>query len=136
MSVEFVDTNILIYAHDRSAGGKHEKASELLFRLFAEKTRAISIQVLTEFYATVTRKLTMTSTEAEQVLADMGAWVIHRPDHGDLIRAAQLHRRHKISWWDALILNSATELGCHVLWTEDFSHGQRYGAVTARNPFL
>ena len=136
MSVEFVDTNILVYAHDRSAARKHEQAVELLVRLFEEKTRAISIQVLTEFYAAATKKLAMTSVEAEHVLVDMAAWVIHRPDHADLIRAAGFQRRYHISWWDALILNSAAELGCSVLWTEDISSGQRYGAVTARNPFV
>ena len=134
MSVEFVDTNILLYAHDRSAGKRHEKAVELLVRLFEEKTRAVSVQVLTEFYAAATKKLAMTSAEAEQVLIDMAAWVIHRPDHADLIRAAGLQRRHHISWWDALIVNSAIELGCSV--TEDLSSGQRYGGVMARNPFL
>jgi predicted nucleic acid-binding protein len=136
MSVEFVDTNILIYAHDRSTGRKHEKAVDLLSRLFAERARAISTQVLIEFYSAATRKLKFKSAEAEEVLIDMAAWAIHRPGHDDLIRAARLHRRYNISWWDALIVNSAMELGCDVLWTEDLSHGQRYGAVTVRNPFL
>jgi len=75
----------------------------------------------------------MTSVEAEHVLVDMAAWVIHRPDHA--VRAAGLQRRYHISWWDAIV-NSAAELGCSVLWTEDLSSGQRYGMVTARNPFL
>jgi predicted nucleic acid-binding protein len=136
MSVEFVDTNVLIYAHDRSTGRKHEKAVDLLSRLFAERARAISTQVLIEFYSAATRKLKFKSAEAEEVLIDMAAWAIHRPGHDDLIRAARLHRRYNISWWDALIVNSAMELGCDVLWTEDLSHGQRYGAVTVRNPFL
>jgi len=69
MSVEFVDTNILVYAHDRSAGSRHEKAVELLICLFEDKTRAVSVQVLTEFYAAAMRKLAMTSAEAEQILA-------------------------------------------------------------------
>jgi predicted nucleic acid-binding protein len=60
---------------------------------------------------------------------------LHRPDHADLIRASQLHRRYKISWWDALMVNSALELGCGILWTEDLRHGQRIGSLTVRNPF-
>jgi predicted nucleic acid-binding protein len=136
MSVDFVDTNVIIYAHDRSTGRKHEKAVDLLTRLFAERARAISIQVLIEFHSAATKKLKFTSAEADEVSADMAAWAIHRPGHDDLIRAAHLHRRYNISWWDALILNSASELGCNVLWTEDLSHGQRYGAVTVQNPFL
>lgn len=135
MSVEFIDTNILVYAHDASAGAKHSAAVSLLERLFEEGSGAISVQVLTEFYAVATRKLCMSSEEAEAVLEDLGGWTMHRPEHADLIRAAQLHRRHRLSWWDALLLNSAVELGCKVLWSEDFTDGQRYGKTTVRNPF-
>jgi predicted nucleic acid-binding protein len=60
---------------------------------------------------------------------------MHRPKCSSLLSAARLQRQYQINWWDALILNSATELGCEILWTEDFSHGQQYGAVTVRNPF-
>ncbi len=105
-------------------------------RLFADRARAVSIQVLTEFYSAATKKLKFTSTEAEDILVDMAVWAIHRPVHDDLIRASHLHRRYNISWWDALIVNSATQLGCDVLWSEDFSNGQQYGSVTVRNPFV
>ena len=136
MSAEFVDTNVLIYAYDLSAGTKRHTASELLTRLVEEDRGALSIQVLAEFYSIATRKLKMKSEQAEGFLKDLGAWTIHRAGHQDLLRAAQLQRRHRTSWWDALILNSAIELGCFVLWTEDFSDGQRYGSVTVRNPFV
>jgi predicted nucleic acid-binding protein len=135
MSVEFIDTNVLIYAHDGGAGARHERAVDLLARLFEDSSGALSIQVLSEFYAAATKKLAMKSQEAEDVINDLAAWTIHRPGHADLLRAAGLHRRYKIAWWDALIVNSAIELGCSVLWTEDLADGQRYGAVTARNPF-
>jgi predicted nucleic acid-binding protein len=135
MSVEFVDTNILVYAHDGGAGAKHDQSKELLRRLVEDGNGALSIQVLAEFYVTATRKLGMPSQEAEEVLTDLGGWIIHRPAHADLLRAAHLHRRYGVSWWDALILNSAAELGCRLLWTEDLSNGQRYGTVTARSPF-
>ena len=135
MSVEFVDTNLLVYAHDGGAGRKHGQAVELLTRLFEEGTGALSIQVLAEFYAAATRKLGMSSAEAEAVIRDLGGWMIHRPAHADLLKAAQLERRHKLGWWDALILASAIELGCTVLWKEDFSDGQRLGPIMVRNPF-
>lgn len=135
MSLEFVDTNILVYAHDGGAGARHTKAVELLGRLFDEASGAVSVQVLAEFYAAATRKLGMASQEAEQVIADLAGWTIHRPGHEDLLRAARLHRKYRIGWWDALVINSATELECDVLWTEDLAGGQRYGSVTARNPF-
>ena len=136
MSVEFVDTNILIYAHDRKAGSKHDKAVELVARLTDDDSGALSLQVLIEFYAAATGKLPMKSETAEEVIADFGAWTVHCPVHADLVRAARLHRRYKVSWWDALIVNSAIALGCSVLWTEDLSNGQLYGTVRARNPFV
>lgn len=135
MSVEFVDTNILVYAHDGSAGAKHDASVVLLERLFDGGAGAISIQVLCEFYAAATRKLGMSSKEAEDVVSDLAAWSIHRPDHSDVIRAAQLHREHKVSWWDAMVINSAMQLNCSVLWSEDLHHSQRLGTLTIRNPF-
>jgi predicted nucleic acid-binding protein len=136
MSVEFVDTNVLIYAHDEGAGKKHERSVQLLSRLVEEGAGAISIQMLAEFYAAATKKLGITSQEAEEILADLGGWIIHRPGHADLLRAVRLQRRYKISWRDALVVNSAVELGCGVLWSEDLADGQRYGSMTVRNPFV
>lgn len=133
--MEFVDTNILIYAHDGGAGTKHRDSVALLTRLFDDGTGALSIQVLVEFYAAATRKLGITSQEAEQILVDLGGWIIHRPTHADVLSAIPIQRRYKLSWWDALILHSATEIGCTLLWSEDFADGQRYGSVTVRNPF-
>jgi len=135
MSVEFVDTSILIYAHDGGAGEKHTISITLLERLFEQGSGALSVQVLSEFFSAATRKLLMPSEEAESVLQDLAGWTIHSPEHADLIRAAQLHRRHRISWWDALLLNSAQQLSCGVLWSEDFNDGQRCGKLTIRNPF-
>jgi predicted nucleic acid-binding protein len=135
MSVEFIDTNVLVYAHDGGAGAKHARSVDLLTRLFEETAGALSIQVLSEFYAVATKKLGMESDEAEAVLQDLSGWIIHRPEHADLLRAARLQRRYQIGWWDALVVNSANELGCSILWSEDLHHTQRYGAVEVRNPF-
>jgi len=136
MTAEFVDTNVLVYAYDGGAGLKHIKAIELVRRLAANNAGALSIQVLTEFYAVATRKMGIPSEEAEEIILDFGAWSLHRPAHIDLVRSIALHRRYNVSWWDALLMNSALQLGCDVLWSEDFSNGQQYEAVTVRNPFL
>src|ERR1039458_9389633 len=96
MSVEFVGTNVLVYAHDGGAGAKHDRSVELLRRLTEDGSGALSIQVLGEFYVTATKKLGMTSQEAEEGLLDLGGWIIHRPSHADLLRAARLHRRYII----------------------------------------
>jgi predicted nucleic acid-binding protein len=135
MSAEFVDTNILVYAHDGGAGDKHSRSVELLARLFGDQTGAISVQVLAEFYAVAVKKLGMTPEQAEDVIADLGTWTIHRPGHADVIRASRLYRRHKLAWWDAMVVNSAVELGCGMIWSEDLVDGQRYSTVVARNPF-
>ncbi len=136
MSVEFVDTNVLIYAHDGGAGKKYEQSVRLLSRLVEDGAGAVSIQVLAEFYAAATKKLGITSREAEEILADLGGWIIHRPGHADLLRAARFQRRYTMSWWDALVVNSAVELGCSVIWSEDLAGGQRYGSVMVRSPFV
>lgn len=135
MSAEFVDTNILIYAHDRGAGSKQDKSLELLNRLFQDGAGVLSIQVLSEFFVSATKKLQMEVTEAEAVIRDLGVWTVHRPTHADILRACYLHHRYTIAWWDAMVLNSAIESGCSFLWSEDFSDGQHYQGVTVRNPF-
>ncbi len=136
MSVEFVDTNVLVYAHDGGAGKKHRKSVELLARLFEDTSGALSVQILSEFYNAATKKLAMKSAEAEAAISDLGCWLIHRPGHADVLKACRLHRRYNIAWWDAMVLNSAIEVGCSILWTEDLNHGQHYDKVTVRNPFL
>jgi predicted nucleic acid-binding protein len=135
MSVEFVDTNVFVYAHEGGAGSKHRKAVDLITRLFEEQAGALSVQVLCEFYVAATKKLRMKSEEAEEIIDDLRSWTVHRPAHDDVLRACGIHRRHKVSWWDALIINSALELGSDVLWSEDLAAGQRYGTVAVRNPF-
>ena len=136
MSAEFVDTNILVYSHDLSAGFKRERSRELLTRLFDESTGALSMQVLTEFYSVVSKRLGMSSDRAEEVLSALSLWQIHRPEFADLMRAIELQRRYRISWWDALIVNSALQMGAGILWSEDLGDGQRYGSLVVRNPFL
>ena len=136
MNVEFVDTNILVYAHDNTAGAKQDRARELFARLWDEGAGAISTQVLAEFYSVVTRKFSMSREKAEAAVASLGVWTIHRPRHSDLLRAIDLQQRYKISWWDALIVNSAAGVAASVLWSEDFGDRRRFGPVLVRNPFL
>ena len=80
MSVEFVDTNVLIYARDRNAGAKHAKSEDLISRLTEVDAGAVSLQVLIEFYSAATRKLSLASQQAERIVADFGIWTIHRRD--------------------------------------------------------
>ena len=132
---EFVDTNILVYAFDRTAGDKREKATTLLTRLWSERTGCLSLQVIQEFYVTSTKKLAMPAADALAQVERFGKWTVHRPALDDVLLAIQLHRAKRISFWDALILRSAMAAGCSVLWTEDFSAGQRWDDLVVRNPF-
>jgi predicted nucleic acid-binding protein len=134
---EFVDTNVLVYAHDRSAGRKRETAGELLERLWDSRRGCLSLQVLQEFYVTVTgrtRRL-LPPVEAARRIAWYAAWTLHEPGRPDLLSAIALHVSLTISFWDAMILHSARRLGCGILWTEDLTHGQSYAGVIVRDPF-
>ncbi len=133
----FVDTNILIYAHDRSAGIKHERAQALLTELWETRTGCLSTQVLQEFYVNVTRKIArpLLPEEAAQIIADLARWEVHRPGVNSVLEAIRLQTRHQISFWDAMILTSARQLGCQVVWSEDLNAGQAYGSARVQNPF-
>ena len=131
---EFVDTNILVYAFDRSAGAKRTMAAALMERLWSERRGCVSVQVLQEFYVTATR-LGMPPGDALSQVERLGKWTVHRPGLEDLLDAIQLQRQKQVSFWDAMIVTSGLKLGCSLLWSEDLSTGQRWGGLTVKNPF-
>ena len=135
VSLEFIDTNVIVYAYDGGAGSKQERSLELIGRLFDTLSGCLSTQVLTEFYSVAIKKLKMSSREAEDVIYDLRRWTTHRPDHGDILSACRLHRESNTSWWDAIIVNSAIAMNCSILWTEDLQHGQHFGSVLVQDPF-
>lgn len=136
-ALQFVDTNVLLYAYDRSAGRRHERAADLVGALGAQRSGAISVQVLQEWYVNATRKIAQpldpqTALERVRLLA---RWPLHAPGGGDVIAAITLAHTDQLSFWDAMILRSADAMGCEVLWSENLSDGQVIGRVTVRNPF-
>jgi predicted nucleic acid-binding protein len=135
--LQFVDTNVLIYAHDFSAGHKHSRARELLRSLWESEAGCLSVQVLQEFYVNVTRKVPkpLAPEAAAQIIADLAVWQVHRPGVEDVLDAVRLQTRYKVSFWDAMILASAIQLGSPTLWSEDLNPGQTYDGVTVLNPF-
>lgn len=134
---QFVDTNILVYAHDTSAGAKRDCAAALLEELWESRTGCLSIQVVQEFYVTITRKVArpLEGGAAAQILADLSVWRVQVPDVRDVLAAIELQRRYGIAFWDAMILQSAARLGCETVWSEDLNPGQLYGEVQVVNPF-
>ena len=134
---QFVDTNIVVYAHDKSAGRKHEQAKTLLRRLWEEHAGCLSIQVLQEFHNVITRRVSSPlSLQQSLILVRIySSWQVHSPQVVDVETAIELQRRYQISFWDALVLQSASQLACEVLWSEDLSDGQVYGQVQVKKPF-
>lgn len=134
----FVDTNILVYAHDRSAGTKHTQARELTRTLWSSGLAVISTQVLQELYSSLRRKSKspIPSTEAEMILRDYLEWNIVANTTQSVLDAIALENRYQISFWDGLILQAALRANATVLYTEDLSHGQSYESVRVVNPFL
>jgi predicted nucleic acid-binding protein len=95
------------------------------------------VQVLQEFFVTVTRKVAtpLPVEEAAERIRELSAWKVFAPTSDDVLEAVALHRRTGVSFWDAMIANAAAELGCDVLWTEDMNEGEIIRGVTIRNPF-
>ena len=135
--LEFLDTNILVYAHDQSAGEKHATARNLVRRLWETENGCISVQVLQEFYVTVTRKVAqpMSMEDAAQIVRDISFWRIHAPNAEDGLGAIDIQRHYQVSFWDDMIIQSAKCSGCTVIWSEDLSEGQSYENLHVRNPF-
>ena len=134
---EFVDANVLVYAFDSSAARKQQAARQLLERLWENSGGCLSIQVLQEFFVTVTRKVAkpLSVAEATARIREFSAWRVFAPTPGDVLDAIGLHTQAKIGFWDAMIVLAAAESGCDVLWTEDLNDGQLLRGVRIRNPF-
>ena len=133
----FVDTNVLVYAHDYTAGEKHRRAKALLEQLWEAGNGCLSIQVLQEFYVTVTQKIRrpLAQTLARQLVADLGHWQVHAPAVEDVLDAITLQETAGLSFWDAMIVQSAVRLGCRQLLSENLNAGQAYAGVRVSNPF-
>ena len=132
----FVDTNVLVYAHDRSAGRKHHQARALLERVWEAGNGIISTQVLQELCVNLRRKVSppLPTDELRRVVQDYLSWevVVNTPQA--TLQVLDLESRFRISFWDALILQAAEAAGATVLYSEDLSTGQKFGFVRVINP--
>lgn len=132
----FVDSNVLIYAHDVDAGRKREVASGLLRDLWFARTGVLSTQVLHEFYVNVTRKIRtpLPKAEARRVVGTYMPWCL-QPEASDVDEAFRIEDEAGISFWDALIVAAAARSGAARVLSEDFNPGQVISGVTLINPF-
>ncbi len=133
----FVDTNVLVYAHDTSEVLKQPVARALLDTLWTSRTGLLSTQILQEFYVVATRKFDppMSRSAAREIVSLYGTWPVVQVDVALVLTASQLEERHKLSFWDALVVQAARVGGAAVLVTEDLQHGRRIGGVRIEDPF-
>lgn len=133
----FVDTNVLLYARDASEPQKQPRAADWLRHLWREQLGRTSVQVLSEYYVNVTRKLDP-GLSKEEAWDDVRALLAWRPQAIDaplLERARHIEARYRLGWWDSLVVAAAESQGCALLLSEDFQDGAVYGGVTVRSPF-
>ena len=133
----FVDTNVLIYAHDSDQKKKHPIARKLLAELLTTRSLVVSPQVLQEFYVNVTRKIAkpLTKRAAREIVEDFSVWCTDT-GAGDIATAFRIEDQSRISFWDALICASALKYGAKVILTEDMNAGQKIAGIEIKNPFL
>ena len=133
----FLDTNILVYAHDRETPEKSSKAQALIFDGLRNDSAAVSAQVLSEFFVTITQKVKppMPESQAAKEIALLANLEVVDVDVQLIQRAIAIKRRWRLSYWDGLIVAAAERAHCRTLYSEDLSDGQSYGDVTVCNPF-
>jgi len=133
----FVDSNVLIYAHDLDARDKHLRAVEVVRGLWENRNGILSTQVLQEFYVNVTRKIPepLPRSKAREVARNYSLWQTETIHPVDVFRASEIEEANQISFWDALIVVTATKGGASTLLSEDLSAGQIIAGVAIENPF-
>jgi predicted nucleic acid-binding protein len=133
----FLDTNVLVYLFDADSPGTQARAREVLGDHVEGGGVVVSTQVLQEFFVTVTRKLArpLPADDAEAALRRLIALPVISVEPDQLLAAALGSRRDRMSFWDALILTSASAAGCDEVLSEDFQHGRSFGRVRVVNPF-
>ena len=134
----FVDTNILIYAHDLDAGQRNALSADILRDLWENRVGIISTQVLQEFYVNVTRKIEnpLPKSKARGIIESYLAWPVELNDAKTVLAASEIEERHMLSFWDALIVASARNADAEKILTEDLNHGQQIEGILIENPFV
>jgi predicted nucleic acid-binding protein len=139
MSVKtFIDTNILVYAHDLDGGTKHDIAKEAVSQLWESKQGVLSTQVLQEFYVTLTRKIAkpLDKPTARRIVRSYVYWELAVNDPDIILQASEIEEAYKVSFWDALIVSAAFSQNAGTILTEELNHGQYVEGILIKNPFV
>ena len=131
----FFDTNVLVYADDDDAPSKQRLARDLVYAHRRGGTGVVSLQVLQEYFVTVTQKLKLDPRTARRKVELLSEFDVAAPQVADILAAIDLHRLHGFSFWDALVLRTAQQSGCRVLLSEDFQEGREIDGIQVLNPF-
>lgn len=133
----FLDTNIIVYALAGDDADKHGTAADLVARGFETGCFAVSTQVMLELFVTVTRKLAapLSHADAAAFLGALAAWPVVSMTPAIVEAAVALAGRHRVSVWDAAVLEAARSAGCAVVYSEDLGDGASYDGIVVCNPF-
>ena len=136
MSVRsFFDTNILIYADDKASPAKQRRALDLVAEHRRARTGVVSLQVLQEYFVTVTRKLRVDASVARRKVELLAEFDVATPEVADILAAIDLHRLHGFPFWDALVVRAAKQAGCSVLLSEDMQDAREIDGLQIVDPF-
>ncbi|VAW13683.1 hypothetical protein MNBD_BACTEROID05-1244 [hydrothermal vent metagenome] len=131
----FIDTNVLVYAHDSRYPDKQAKAQGIIFDGLRLGVSVTSTQVLSEFFVTITQKIKkpLSLEKAKKEIILLSNMEIVEVDVPVIMKAIEMKQKYKTSYWDSLILSAAQRSGCGRLYSEDFSDNQKYGSVKVLN---
>jgi len=134
----FIDTNIIVYAYDETAGEKHQTAKRILVDLWKSGRGLVSTQVLQELYVTLTRKVPrpLQPARAAEIIEDMLTWDVVVNDGESIHQVIALEAQDKLSFWDALVVVAAVRGGAEILFSEDLQAGRILAGVRIVNPFV
>jgi predicted nucleic acid-binding protein len=131
----FFDTNVLVYSDDKAIPAKRRRALELIAEHRRGGTGVVSLQVLQEYFVTVTRKLHVDAPIARRKVELLAEFDVAAPGVPDILAAIDIHRLHGMSFWDALIVQAAKQAGCSVLLSEDMQDSRAIDGLRIVNPF-
>jgi len=133
----FLDTNIITYAYDTSAGEKHRIANKILVETWDFGNGILSTQVLQEFFVSITRRIQkpLEVMRAKEIVGDLLTWDVMVNDGESILKAIDLHHHYHFSFWDSMIIQAALKGNAALLLSEDLSGGQTIHGLVIKNPF-
>jgi len=131
----FFDSNILIYADDDGEPEKQSMARGLIENYFGAGLGVVSVQVLQEYFNVVTKKQKMDASVARVKVELLSKFVANITLPEDVLLAIDVFRLHRLSFWDSMLVRSAKQAECKILFSEDMQDGRMIDGLQIVNPF-